>query len=268
MKQTWWVVLCIAAIAVVLLADAGLVQTVAYDNVHIRVSDPAEAGEWYVKHLGATATQTPGRVFLGKTLLRFSATDGTALFPPNTPTGSIDHIGISFADLRTKLEQLKAVGAKVTTPPKNRPGLFSVGFMEDPWGVKIEVLQDPEVRGFHHVHLAVPDPKATLDWYQEMFGGQREKLNGQIDGLRYDNVWLLAATGGATANATGSGGLVWNQLAWQVVDIKKGFADLQTKGVKPIMELRFRQIEGKDVGTALVKDPNGIRIELLQRSEQ
>jgi catechol 2,3-dioxygenase-like lactoylglutathione lyase family enzyme len=268
MKNKSWLNACALIIAAAPIGADGLVSTMAYDNVHIRVSDPAKAGEWYVKHVGATASETPGRVFIGKTLIRFSATDGNSLFPPDTPTGSIDHIGLSFADLSAKINELEGAGAKVTTPPKASPGLFTFGFIEDPWGTRIEVLQDPELAGFHHVHLSVRDPKTTLDWYQEMMGGERAKLRGRIDGLRYGNIWLLAASRGADTAAPATGGLVWNQLAWQVSDITKAFADLQSKGVKPIMELRFRKIEGRDVGTALVKDPNGIRIELLQRSPQ
>jgi catechol 2,3-dioxygenase-like lactoylglutathione lyase family enzyme len=67
---------------------------------------------------------------------------------------------------------------------------------------KIEVVQDPELVGFHHVHLRVPDPAATLQWYQDMFGGERASLKGRIDGLRYGGVWLLAAGSGQEPKCT------------------------------------------------------------------
>jgi len=39
----------------------------------------------------------------------------------------------------------------------------------------------------------VADPTARLNWYEGMFGGgERSKLKGRIDGLKYGNVWLLA----------------------------------------------------------------------------
>ena len=48
------------------------VRTIAFDDLHIRVPDPAKAGEWYVKYLGATPTQSPHRVSFGRTLIIFS----------------------------------------------------------------------------------------------------------------------------------------------------------------------------------------------------
>ena len=46
-----------------------------------------------------------------------------------------------------------------------------MAFIEDPWGVKIELAQDTERLGFHHIHLNAPDPDASLKWYEDMLGG-------------------------------------------------------------------------------------------------
>jgi predicted enzyme related to lactoylglutathione lyase len=112
-----------------------------------------KAGEWYVAHLAATPTQTPG-VFIGKTLIRFAKGQ-------RSRNRRVDHIGLSFGDLPAKLKELEAAGAKITTPFRDVPGLFQLAFVEDPWGVRIDVLADPETLGFHHVHLRGPDPKAS-----------------------------------------------------------------------------------------------------------
>ena len=44
------------------------VRTIAYDNVHIGVPDPAEARAWYIKYLGATEGPGGG-LYIGKTLI-------------------------------------------------------------------------------------------------------------------------------------------------------------------------------------------------------
>ena len=113
-------------------------QAIGYDNVHIRVADPAKAVEWYVKYMGATST-TPGQVLFGKALIAIVKTT-----QPQPSTGSvIDHIGISYADLDAKMKDFEAGGAKILQAPREVQGLFKIGFIEDPWGVKIEVMQIP-----------------------------------------------------------------------------------------------------------------------------
>ena len=177
---------CVAATASA--ADGGLVKAGDFHNVHIRVPDPPKAGEWYVKSLGATAGRAPQLIFFGKTLIEFIKDDAAK---PSAGS-AIDHIGLSYANLDEQMKVLSANGAKLVTPVRDVPGLFKLGFVEDPWGTKIEVVQDTEQLGFHHVHLNVPDPAKVLSWYQDAFGGERAKLKGRIDGLRYGGVWLLA----------------------------------------------------------------------------
>ena len=41
---------------------------------------------------------------------------------------------------------------------------FKLAFIEDPWGTRIEVVQDPQKLGFHHLHVR-RQPPATLAWY-------------------------------------------------------------------------------------------------------
>ena len=51
-------------------ADPEHARVTRYDNVHIRVADPAKAVEWYVKHLGARSDGSNGRVHFGDTVLK------------------------------------------------------------------------------------------------------------------------------------------------------------------------------------------------------
>jgi len=243
------------AAASIVAADPAA-PNLAIDNVHIRVGDPAQAREWYIKHLGATPGESAGQVYFGKMLIAIVKTD-----KPQPSAGSaIDHIGLSFADLDAKMKDLQAAGVKVVTPLRDAPGLFKLAFIEDPWGVKIELVQDPEQLGFHHVHLSAPDPEASLKWYEDMVGGKRDKLKGRIDGLRYNGIWLLAAKSGATAPVSSAERAVMS-VGWTIKDMNQAAGAFKAKGVKVAVEPRAI---GK-LWYAFFEDPNGTRVELLQR---
>src|SRR6185295_12979119 len=110
-------------------------------------------------------------------------------------------LGFSFADLDAKMKEFEAAGIKIVTPVRDVPGLFKLGFVEDPWGTRIEVVQDPEKLGLHHVHLRSPDPAGILAWYVDKFGGSLSKMKGRLDGINYGGVWMLALQGPATPSA-------------------------------------------------------------------
>jgi len=236
--------------------DGGLVKAGDFHNVHIRVPDPPKAAEWYVKSLGATAGRAPQLIFFGKTLIEFIKDDAAK---PSAGS-AIDHIGLSYANLDEQMKVLAANGAKIVTPVRDVQGLFKLGFIEDPWGTKIEVVQDAEQLGFHHVHLNVPDPAKVLSWYQDAFGGERAKLKGRIDGLRYGGVWLLANASPAGEKPDGSAGRTIYNLAWTVPSADDAVAALKAKGLKVTVEPRSLPT----VRYAFVEDPNGILIEFIQ----
>src|SRR3984893_9472353 len=183
--------LLIAALA--FFATGGVADaqaTLPYDHVHLAAPDQAAAVEWYRKNLGGQlSTEGKDRVTFGKT--RFIFLKAEAAKP--SAGSAIDHIGFSFADVAAKMKELQAAGVRVITPLRAVPGIVKVGFVEDPWGVKIELLQDAETLGFHHVHLLAPDPVASMAWYKERFGGETAKLKGVLDGLKYGDVWVLVA---------------------------------------------------------------------------
>ncbi len=141
------------------------------------------------------------------------------------------------------------------------PGLFKAGFVQDPWGVKIEMLQDPDVLGLHHMHLRVRDPEATLKWFQQMMGGERAKLKGRIDGLRYGSMWLLAADSGGEATAPSADRAI-QHIAWRVPNIDEARTTLIGRGLtvgdaRPYQDVRF----------AILEAPSGVRVEIIQRPQ-
>jgi len=203
------------------------------DHIHLNVPDQAKAVEWYQKNFGGqTMTEAPDRLKLGDTRLIFLKND-----KGQPSTGSaLDHLGFSFADLDAKMKEFEAAGIKIVTPARDVAGLFKLAFIEDPWGTRIEVVQDPEKLGLHHMHLRAPDPAATLAWYKEKFGGEVAKLKDRIDGLKYSGVWILVQRG----DASPSEGHAIDHIGWQTPNLAAKTAELKAQGVKFTTEPRPR----------------------------
>jgi lactoylglutathione lyase len=250
----------LALVAVAIASAAEPVTRVTdYDNVHIRVLDPDKAASWYVSALGAKLSEPPApgtaQVTFGANVI--TITKGAAV---QTSAGTlIDHIGLSFKDLDAAVRTAEAAGAKVTTTPRESPGIFKYAYIEDPWGVRIEMVEDTEHLGFHHVHLRVKDPDATLAWYQQQFGGERAKLRGRVDGVRFNGVWVFAMSSGADTPAPPTAIML---VALRVTDVDAALKGLNAAGIKTAAEPR----ELPALRYAFVQDPNGIRVELVKRN--
>jgi len=229
------------------------------DHIHLNVPDQAKAVEWYQKNFGGTPmTEAPDRLMLGDTRLIFLKNE-----KGQPSTGSaLDHIGFSFADLDAKMKELEAAGVKIVTPVREVQGLFKLGFVEDPWGIRIEVVQDPEKLGLHHVHLRGPDPAAILGWYKQKFGGDTAKLKDRIDGLKYSGVWLLVQRG----DAVPSEGHAIDHIGWRTPNLAEKALQLKAQDVKFTTEPRpLKLASGTMVNFAYLEGPSGAKIELVQR---
>lgn len=240
--------------------------TIPYDHIHLNVPDPAVASVWYEKNMtgGRRITEAPDRIMYGSTRLMFlKKADAT----PSAGT-AIDHIGFSVADLDAKMKELEAAGVKITTPARDVPGLFKLAFVEDPWGTRIELVQDPELLGLHHIHMRGPNPEEVIAWLLDKFGGKRQQLKGRIDAVRYDadgfsSMWILVQKGEAVPSI----GHAIDHIGWRSV---KGLNDtineLKAKGVVATSEPRPLVLpNGPSINFAYVAGPNGARIELVER---
>jgi catechol 2,3-dioxygenase-like lactoylglutathione lyase family enzyme len=224
------------------------------------VPDPEAAAEWYRQYLGATPGDHSDRVMFGDARFIFLKNET----PVPSRGAAIDHVGLSFVDLDASMKGLEGSGIRVTTPVSQIAGVYKSGFIEDPWGARIELVEDPETVGLHHVHLQVPDPGLARDWYRERFGGQPAKLKGQLDGLKYGDVWLLADRGGATP----SRGHTIDHIGWRVADLLSEAASLKTQGVRFTTEPHpGPPAAHAPVLMSFAEDPWGVRVELLQRRE-
>ena len=138
--------------------------------------DPAAAANWYEKYFGGRRiTEAPDRLMFGSTRLLFIKKDDAK---PSSGS-SIDHIGFSFADLDAKMKEFQVAGVKIVTPMRDVPGLFKLGFVEDPWGAQIEVVEDPELLGLHHIHCGDRTRMRYSAWLLAKLGGERTKFKGK-----------------------------------------------------------------------------------------
>lgn len=229
-------------------------QTFPYNHVHLAAPDPAKAVSWYVEQLNAKRGDQPDRFVIGRTIFAFAKADK----PQPSVGGAIDHIGFSVTDVDATVKAMTAAGATVLTPARDVPGLFKLAFVQDPFGVKLEIVQDAETPGFHHIHLLVPDPAASLKWISDNFGGTPSKLKGRIDAVKYSNpnVWLLAQKGDAPAPSLGR---AIDHLGWAVPDVAAKVTALASAGAKPTEPRAVRHLS-----VAFVDAPVGVRVEMVQ----
>lgn len=237
--------------------------TLPYDHVHLRVPDPAAAADWYIENFGAVQmTEAPNRILFGSTRMMFLSGEREP-----SAGSSIDHIGFSVVDLEAKLEELDANGVEITTPRRDIPGLFELSFVEDPWGTRIEVVEDHELLGLHHVHLRSPDPEAMKSWLTDHFGGERRSMKGRIDGVFYrargfSDMWILVSEGEATPSTEH----VIDHIGWRVTDMDAKVAALEEMGVTVSVGPRELTLPNNStLYYAYIDGPEGARFELVQR---
>jgi catechol 2,3-dioxygenase-like lactoylglutathione lyase family enzyme len=244
---------------------AAQTPTMPYDHVHLLVPDTAVAANWYEKNFGGRRiTEAPDRLMYGSTRLMFIR---NATAQPSAGS-AVDHIGFSVADLDAKVRELDAAGVKIVSPVQDVPGLFKVAFVEDPWGTRIEVVQDPELLGLHHIHLRGPDPEAIFTWLLQKFGGERTQLKGRLDAIRYraegfSNMWILVQR----AESVPSEGHAIDHIGWRSTgSLTDTINGLRAKGVTVTSEPRPLPLpNGPTINFSYVAGPAGARIEIVER---
>jgi predicted enzyme related to lactoylglutathione lyase len=252
-----------------LLVSAALASaqtaTFPYDHIHLNVPDTAAAANWYEKNFGGKRiTEAPDRLMYGSTRFMFLRQANAG---PSAGS-AIDHVGFSVADIDAKFREFAANGVKIVTPVRELPGIFKIGFVEDPWGTRIEVVQDPELLGLHHLHLRGPDTEAIFTWLLEKFGGQRAQLKGRLDGIKYSaagfsDVWLLVQRG----ESVPSEGHAIDHIGWRSSGpLANTINGLRGKGVQVTSEPRPLPLpNGPTINFSYVAGPAGAKIELVER---
>ena len=259
----------IASVAAVALLPAAALAA-GYHHVHITAPSPTEAVRWYTTHMDCQPVAERTDVancqgveleFVIQTTL--GGTQGTG----------VNHIGFSFPDLAAKMAELEAVGVGGAGVRLQRfedgatfrdvPELFKLGFIFDPWGTRIELVEDLDRLGFHHVHLSATDPAATLAWYQQVLGGEPARLKGRLNGLRFDDIWLLVSPHDEGAPAP-TAGRALDHLGFVVPDLDVVAADMREQGVEfeqqPMVPVNGRSAAKR----AFLAGPDNVRLAVVE----
>jgi catechol 2,3-dioxygenase-like lactoylglutathione lyase family enzyme len=256
------VTLSLAAIVVAATPAPARAADADYHHIHLTAPIPEDAAQWYIKHMGC-------EVMAGR---KDAARCGTVqlLFYRRAPKGGTEgtgmhHIGFSFLNLAEKMKELEAGGVKIVTPM--REGRLKTGFVEDPWGTRIEVVEDAESLGLYHVHLHTADPEGTLKWYQSAFGGQllKRKRTG-VDGLLYGTFWVLATKPAAhELPLQPTDGRAVDHLGFSFANLDASVVELKGKGVKFRNDVRtVTNAIGETLKVAFIIGPDDVTIELVQ----
>src|SRR4051812_36781328 len=233
--QIIFVLLCASATLWPVSATAQY-EAPPFDSIHLAVPEISTARDWYLLHMGGNTGETADRVAFGNwtgdhpipvQLIFEVKADATP------SVGSVlDSIGFSFPDLAAKVRQLQADGVTITAPISDPgKGGWKHAFTEDPWGTRIELVEDPDNVGLHHINLRVKDPDASLRWYVRAFGGDRASVYGR-EGIRYRDLTLFYVFATKDETATPSAGHSIDRLAWGPLDLDKVVNDLKTLDVK------------------------------------
>ena len=246
-------------------AGSAKAQTFPYDHIHLLVPDTAAGANWYEKYFGGKRiTEAPDRLMYGSTRFMFIK---KADAKPSS--GSVvDHVCLSVAELDAKMKEFQAAGVKIVAPAHKAPGLGKAAMVEDPWGARVEVVQDPKRLGLHHVHLVAPNPEEAFTWLLAKFGGQRTKLNGKLDAIRYSSpgfadMWILVQRG----DSEPSEGHAIDHIGWRSTGpLTQTIDGLRAKDVKVLTEPKPLSLpNGPSINYAYVAGPAGVKIELVER---
>ena len=246
-----------------------LARAADYHHVHVTSSNASEAVKWYERYLDCQplADRDDGVDCAGAQVVF----DSRPTLGTSQRTG-IDHISFSYADLTTKMAELESVGVRGSGVRLQRfadgstlrdvPGLFKYGFIFDPWGTRIEMVEDADTLGFHHIHLSATDPAATLTWYQEMFGGESARLRDRLDGLRLGDIWLLAMSAEGTPAATA--GRAIDHIAFSVDNLDSAAARMRRDGVAFLEEPATPEGGRTSAKRAFIRGPDNVSLAVVE----
>lgn len=229
---------------------------VSAGHIHIYAHD-LEAQRRFWTDLGGT--EVDGRIEIPGIYIVLRQQDPTA----GSVGSVVDHIGFKVKEINALLPKWKAAGIKVdpgTTPTRR--------FVTAPDNVKVEIMEDPSLStqvAMYHIHMFMPDSKATQAWYVKYFGAvpaERPSGNGK-------NRFLTATVPGAEFTITQKESLLaptkgrsLEHIGFEVENIDQFVKKLEDAGIKT--EMGVHKSSNSNVRVAHITDPWGVRIELTE----
>ena len=225
---------------------------------------------WYVRHLDCEpVADRPDTADCGSAELTFMVQPTLG----STQGTGVNHISFSYPDLAAKMAELEAVGVRGSGVRLQRfpdgstwrdvPGLYRLGYIFDPWGTRIQMVEDHDTLGFHHVQLSAEDPDATRAWYRDVLGGEPASLRGQMDALRFGDVWVLVSEHELGVPASTVGRAI-DHIAFVVEDLDAAAAALAELDVVFEQEPSVPANARAQVQRAFIVAPDSVRLEVVE----
>lgn len=265
-----------------------------FHHVHLNVTDPKAAIDFYTSHFAAEKAKFEGlvdAVWAQKSWLLFQKVNAA---PPSEIVSTIWHIGWGAEDMPKEYQRQLDMGTKFQTPitdisdiggnaAAKGKGLFYYAYVDGPEHTLIE-LNTARHHNFGHVHMFSEDPVAAGEWYVKEFGAtnaryQKEKreYNGVAIGpsasLMMDNVNIIIYPvayprsqmakdweGRKTFESTK--GRSVDHLGFSVDNLDAAYARLKKDGVKITDEPR--SLANGKIKFFFVEGPDKIRIEVIE----
>jgi catechol 2,3-dioxygenase-like lactoylglutathione lyase family enzyme len=228
-----------------------------WHHLHLTAPDPAAAADWYATQLGGSRRsygEYELAVFDGHFFTWYRGDDAE-----RSHGSALDHFGWSVRDLEATMERLVAAGATALDGPRTvGEAQLKISFLDDPWGAKLELLEDSDLLGFHHVHVVVPEPETERGWWRERFGGETAEFKGLVPGLRHARHWMLFRQS-ADASAPTAGRAI-DHLGLRIENLDAACGRLVERGDA----LESEPAAFGDNRFAFLSSPSGVRIELFQ----
>ena len=173
----------------------------------------------------------------------------------------IDHFGIAVEDVAATVARAREMGAEVTDEPRVGITASTIAFIVDPWGARVELLEDPVYTGVNHVHMMASDADSVHDWFLEVFGGEDipARGKGQFHTILYGDLWVQISQVPAGA-ASPSRYRSIDHIGFRVPSLEAFRATLEASGYAPYL------VRPNPPGSDLMffEGPEGIHFEIAE----
>ena len=233
-----------------------LIEPTAH-HVHLNAQNASEAANWYARHLGGSRHSGPGlevlQIAQGPPLLFNEAA------PSGPSQGTVaDHLGVSVSKLEPVLEAMCAdSGTFLNGPRVVGEGELKIAFLDDPFGCRLELMEDHDLYGAHHVHWLAPDPLAAAHALQEVIGGTVKQYNNMLPGLDLKTFWVLFRE--STDALEPTVGRALDHIGLQITGLDQACETLEGASIQ-VLERGTRG----GFHTAFFETTGGARIELIE----
>ncbi len=275
-------------------APAPDTQRAHFHHVHLNVTDPAAAIDFYTSKFAAEKARFAGiadAVWAQESWLLFTKVSNP---PKSEVTSTIWHIGWGAEDMKATYQKQLDLGTKFATPITDisdiggaaAQGVFFYAYVDGPEHQLIE-LNTSNHHNFGHIHMLSKDPIAAGEWYIKEFGLSRRSRGtpsrdsrfyrgfqiGPSMSLMADNVNIIIypieyakkewpELWKDRVDLETTKGHSTDHIGFGVDNLDQTLARLKKDGVKVTDEPR--SVAGGKVKFAFIEGPDHISIELVE----